>query len=298
MKSDKFADAMVALGAFLNLYRRHAIVIVGAIVICVLGTLWYWRGKAAEIDDLWRRVNDVDMGLFALSPEARTKEALDKAIDVLMAINAQQPDAPVGLYALLQTADLQYQQKDYAAAATTYQQVMSAPKAPETYRQLAADALGPTLEQGGKWEAALALYKALAAGKSASADKSATADKPATAGNQSVGSHDETLAAQLYWSMGRCLDRLGKPDEAAQAREEASKLAPGSTWAEMSKVDAALNVQAATRKPESPEAKPETSKPATAGKPAPADKPAPAEKSAETTNPAPAPPGEAAPGAK
>ncbi len=290
LKSDQFAETMMALGAFLNKYRRHAAVIAIILIACTLGVLWYLHNKSAKLIDYWTRVSGVEISLASVSPEVRTKEALDKAIGVYQAVVDQANATPAGIYAMLKTGDLQFEKKDYAAAANTYRHVLNDPLVPEVYKKFAADSLGPALEQAGKWDEALAFYKVQSAGK------------------------EGEEAARLRYAMSRCYERFGNAEEAAKAREETIKLAPQSQWAEMAKVDAALAAQAPAPKtetapasktnpleqllpvtglgtPGTPAEMPKASEAPKAvepAKPAPADKAASAEKSAPVEKTAPA----------
>ena len=244
LKTDKFAETMMALGMLLNKYRREVTVFTAVVVVVVLGVLWFWRSKASKAEDLWRRVNDVEENLATAAPERKTKEAYDMAIVVLKAIKDEAGESSAGFYALLKAGDVQFEERDFASAANTYRQILNDPKAPEVYKQFATDSLGPALEQAGKWEEAIAFYKTEAAGKSiVQSGNGSTVDK-------------QGEAAQLYWSMGRCYEQFGNAEEAAKARQEVIKLAPNSPWAQMARVDTALMPQSGP-KPESSQPKPE-----------------------------------------
>ena len=217
MKSDRFAETIAATGQFLSRHRRLLIVGLVVVAAAVLVLLWNAHGKASARERSHSRLADAEKAAFeALAAQSEDKAALDRALEELRKIHEESPDSPVGIRALYRYAEMLYAAKRYEEAAAAYQRLLAKVQPPSPMSgiaQFVEPSLAAALEQSGKWGEAAKIHQSIAARVTGEA------------------------AAQHLWNQARCLQRLGKNDEASALLRKVVELAPASYWAELAKYE-------------------------------------------------------------
>ena len=247
LKHDRFVEAMLAAGRYIEAHSRQVVAGVLAAAVLVGAILWGVSSRRAAHEErrarLHAAVSAVGNALREADQEAK-EEALGKGLTRLRNLHDEYPGTPEALQALRFTADVYYIEEKHNRAIEAYREIVNAPQASPRFKALAKMSLATALEQTGQWLAASEIYRER---------------------TQAEAVPEEVARAWLDYA--RCMDRLDRREEAAAARRKAIETAPDSFWARMA---AAL---AAMPEPKEQAAAPPTPRPTDPpGKPTPKDK--------------------------
>ncbi|HHT9120593.1 MAG TPA: tetratricopeptide repeat protein [Candidatus Hypogeohydataceae bacterium YC41] len=170
-------------------------------------TVTHFKKKTREYEKAWKTIGDVtsEVSVAEFQAKEAKNEALNWAIQEYKKILEGPPAGTAAPWALFQLGNTLYVAKKYDEALDQYknflQHYSSHPIAP-----LVRQSIGYAYEEKGQYDAAIQYLQG-----------NALKDNP-------------YFAAQEKWDIGRCLEKMGKLEEARKTYLEAVRLAPQSPW--------------------------------------------------------------------
>ena len=213
LKHDKYADTVVV---GLGWARMHLATIVGvlvALVIVIVALSWWNASRRQAGQDALALLKEAqEKARQAVAAEPADKDRLvAQAVERLQQIAADYPSSDAAPLALLEAANTLSQAGKPVEAQPLYRKALQRAGKLGGLEALARQGLAVSLESEGKYADAIEEYRAFL--------------EPAAS----------PYAAKAHWDIGRCLEKLDRPQEAAAAYQQAVEFGGQSEWAELAR---------------------------------------------------------------
>ena len=229
LKQDAFARLVREAG---NWARQNQTVILSVTVIVlvmVVGVVWVTasrRSAERTAEGLLRNLEIEAQSLPPISDEKRA-DALEKITSLCDDIVAEYPSTDAAAHALRQTGEVLSRAGRTDEAVSYFERALKLGRRRPGAVLLARRGLAEALEEQGKLQEAIEQYGILAQDSAS------------------------LLAAQANWDIGRCYDRLGQPEKAAEFYGKVVDYADDTDWGLMARARLARGVPPTGTVPES-----------------------------------------------